>query len=424
VSAGAAPLGVVALVWEQAGRLVDDQREFLEAVAAQCGLALDRARRYEGERVVAETLQRSVLPETVPAMEGARVSALYLPGSTAVDVGGDWFDTLTLADGRLGFVVGDVVGKGVQAAATMAQLRNGMRALTLDSVTPAETVTKLNLLLENYIDVPFATLAYLVLDPRTLRVTLVSAGHPPPLVVSPHGQATFLEGGGGLPLGVTTDVTYTEDTTALERGSIVVLYTDGLVERRGRSIDEGLARLAEAAARAPREPDAFVDAVVGELLGAEARQDDVALLAILLDPAPLAPLALTIPADPDSLPYLREELQRWLESAAVPDVDARDIVLAAWEAGANAIEHSGAGEGAVVQVDAALTGDRIRIGVVDHGNWKEPVPRDDRGLGLRLIGALMATVDVDRGPGGTRVVMERPLTREPARGPGAHVDEL
>ena len=94
---------------------------------------------------------------------------MYLPGSTAVDVGGDWFDTLTLADGRLGFVVGDVVGKGVQAAATMAQLRNGMRALTLDALTPAETVTKLNLLLENYIDVPFATLAYLALDPQTHR---------------------------------------------------------------------------------------------------------------------------------------------------------------------------------------------------------------------------------------------------------------
>src|SRR6185436_13880612 len=117
-----------------------------------CGLALDRARRYEGERVVAETLQRSVLPETVPSMEGVRVAALYLPGSTAVDV----------------------VGKGVQAAATMAQLRNGMRALTLDALTPAETVTKLNLLLENYIDVPFATLAYLALDPATHEVTMTS----------------------------------------------------------------------------------------------------------------------------------------------------------------------------------------------------------------------------------------------------------
>ena len=109
------------------------------------------------------------------------------PARSAVDVGGDWFDTLTLADGSLGFVVGDVVGKGVEAAATMAQLRNGMRALTLDRRTPGETVTKLNLLLASYTDVPFATLAYVTLDPRTLAATITLAGHPPPLVVSAGG---------------------------------------------------------------------------------------------------------------------------------------------------------------------------------------------------------------------------------------------
>jgi GAF domain-containing protein/anti-sigma regulatory factor (Ser/Thr protein kinase) len=415
VSAGAAPLGVAVFAWSQPGRLVDDERAFLEAVVSQCGLALDRARRYESERVVAETLQRSVLPETVPSMEGVRVAALYLPGSNAVDVGGDWFDTLMLSDGRLGFAVGDVVGKGVQAAATMAQLRNGMRAITLDPLTPAETVTKLNLLLEHYIDVPFATLAYLAFDPDTLAVTLASAGHPPPLVLAPDGTTRYLEGEGGLPLGVDAGVAYTEHTEQLEAGSIVVLYTDGLVERRGRSIDEGLAALARAAEQAPRDPDAFVDALVGTLLGAEARQDDVALLAIVLDPALAEPLELAIPAAPESLPVLRRELEDWLRSAAVSDLDARDILLATWEAGANAIEHSGATDGAVVEVSAMLSGDRIRIGVADHGRWKEPEIRDDRGLGLRLIEALMTTVDVYRGPDGTRVVMERPLTRERPR---------
>ncbi|HET9243409.1 MAG TPA: SpoIIE family protein phosphatase [Gaiella sp.] len=423
LSAGAAPVGVAILAWSRPDPISDDERVFIEAVASQCGLALDRARRYEGERVVAETLQRSVLPETVPAMEGARVAALYLPGSTAVDVGGDWFDTLTLPDGRLGFVVGDVVGKGVRAASTMAQLRNGMRALSLDASSPAETMTKLNLLLENYIDVPFATLVYVALDPDTLAATITSAGHPPPLVVEPSGRTMFLEGAGGLPLGVDVTADYEEQEATLEPGSILVLYTDGLVERRGRSIDDGLMQLARAAERAPRDPDAFVDAIVGELLGADARHDDVALLAIFLDPALLAPLRVTIPADPDSLPYLRDELIRWLELAAVSGGDARDIVLATWEAGANAIEHADAGQGALVTVDAALSGDRVRVGVVDRGRWKEPSPRQDRGLGLRLIEALMTSVDVQRRPDGTRIVMERPLTREPARSHGAHPAE-
>ena len=132
------------------------------------------------------------------------------------------------------------------------------------------------------------------------------------------------------------------------------------------------------------------------------------MLAIFLDPALLAPLSVTIPADSDSLPYLRDELKRWLDLAAVPGGDARDIVLATWEAGANAIEHADAGEGALVTVDGAVRRSGSRVGVVDRGRWSEPQPRQDRGLGLRLIEALMTSVDVQRRPDGTRVVMERP----------------
>ena len=348
------------------------------------------------------------------------MAAVYLPGSTAVDVGGDWFDTLTLADGRMGFVVGDVVGKGVEAAATMAQLRNGMRALTLDHRTPGETVTKLNLLLSSYTDVPFATLGYVTLDPRTLDATVTSAGHPPPLVVEPDGEIRYLEGGGGLPLGADPDASYTEWHTTLEPGAIVVLYTDGLVERPDRSIDEGLDLLAAAAAAAPQEPDAFVNAVVEELLGEGARGDDVALLVIRLDAVPLQPLVLTLPAEPESLQKLRTELAQWLEHAAVPDVDARDVVLASWEAGANAIEHADAPPGATFRLDAVLTGDRVRVEVADHGRWKEPQARENRGLGLRLIEGLMASVDVQRRENGTRIVMERPLSREPAWNHGSN----
>ena len=169
--------------------------------------------------------------------------------------------------------MGDVVCKGVEAAATMAQLRNGMRALTLDRRTPGETVTKLNLLLASYTDVPFATLAYVTLDPRTLAATITLAGHPPPLVVEPDGAVRFLEGPGGLPLGADPAASYTEWRTTLEPGATVVLYTDGLVERPDRSIDEGLDLLARSAGRAPHEPDELIDTVVDELLGPGARGD-------------------------------------------------------------------------------------------------------------------------------------------------------
>ena len=115
---------------------------------------------------------------------------------------------------------------------------------------------------------------------------------------------------------------------------------------------------------------------------------------------------------------MRTELERWLAEASVPDHDARDVVLASWEAGANAIEHAQAPDGSSFHFDAVLAGDRIRVEVADEGRWKEPSPRENRGLGLRLIEALMTSVDVDRRESGTRVVMERPLSREPARSHG------
>src|SRR5262249_21073535 len=206
VGVGARPLGVAVFSWRDRLHLSPGERRFIEALTSQGGLALDRARQYESERVIAETLQRSVLPETLPAMQGVPVAHGYLRGTSALDVGGDWFDTITLRDGRLGFIVGDVVGKGVRAAATMAQLRNGMRAITLDAIGAEESVTKLNRLVSEYTDSPFATMAYVTLDPVTRETTLVSAGHLPPLVIGPGGDVALLEHGRGLPLGVDPDL--------------------------------------------------------------------------------------------------------------------------------------------------------------------------------------------------------------------------
>jgi hypothetical protein len=246
----------------------------------------------------------------------------------------------------------------------MAQLRNGMRALTLDTSSPATTIMKLNLLLENYIDVPFATLAYVALDPGTHAVTLASAGHPPPLVVGPDGKTSFLETSGGLPLGVDVATVYTDTTTVLEPGSIVVLYTDGLVERRGRSIDDGLDDLARAAERAPRTPEAFVDALVRDILGAGERFDDVAVLAVFVDDAAHLDLAI---GD---------------RSPAVPAHRARAVAGRSRGAGRRRARHtappvarmrSARRLGALRSCrSVTLSGDRVRISVADTGRWKEP----------------------------------------------------
>ena len=173
----------------------------VEALAGQAALALDRARRFESEQAIVETLQRSVLPVSLPRVDGVQMAARYLPGSVQFDVGGDWFDAISLPDGKLGLVVGDVVGKGVQAAASMSQLRNAIRAFSVERLKPSSTLARLNRLANDVLDTAFATVVYLVLDPANGVCRLASAGHPPPIVAYPDGRIELLEGGRGLPLG-------------------------------------------------------------------------------------------------------------------------------------------------------------------------------------------------------------------------------
>ncbi|MGH3134486.1 MAG: GAF domain-containing protein, partial [Gaiellaceae bacterium] len=199
--AGRRANGLLVFSWAERYELSAEERRFVESLAGQAAQALDRASHFETERTIAETLQRSVLPVSLPRVEGIQLAARYLPGTAELDVGGDWFDALRLPDGRLGLVVGDVVGKGVQAAATMAQLRNALRAFSLDRMKPSSTLARLNRLADEVVETAFATIVYVVIDPVTQVCRLTSAGHPPPLVVLPDRSVHLLEGGRGLPLG-------------------------------------------------------------------------------------------------------------------------------------------------------------------------------------------------------------------------------
>ena len=159
-------VGGLGLAFDEPRQLGGADLDFARALGGQAGLSIERALQYESERTIAETLQQSVLPESLPVVEGVQMAARYLPGTAAVDVGGDWFDAISLPDGRLGLAVGDVVGKGVRAAATMAQLRNGLRAFALDQMRPSATVSRLNRLTGEVDESAFATLVYAVVDPR------------------------------------------------------------------------------------------------------------------------------------------------------------------------------------------------------------------------------------------------------------------
>ncbi len=395
-------LGAIILGDPAPARLTEDVEVQIQALARQAAIALENALLYEHERGIAETLQRSLLPERLPEFPGVAMGARYLPGSHEA-VGGDWYDAFTLPTGQIALVMGDVAGRGIWAAAVMGQLRNALRAYAHEGLPPATIAERLNRLIDPE---AMATLLYMVFDPDTWTVRYVNQGHLPPLVLTPAGETQFLPGG-GPPLGTPQALTYHEEFTALQPGATVVLYTDGLVEVRGEAIDAGLGRLEQVIGRtASLEVRDQVDRVLAEMLGARPAGDDIAVLALRTTPLDPGRLELRLPAVPTSLPQLRRILRRWLDAAGVQGDDAYEIITACHEACANAVEHAYGPADQTFALNATMTEEGIVIHIQDAGQWRAPHgPR--RGHGLKLMEALMDTVDIASGSQGTLVKMRR-----------------
>jgi len=396
----------IRLPWQD--DLAAEDRAWLLTLVSQGEQALDRAGRYETERGIAETMQRSVLPERLPVVSGLTLAARYLPGTVGVDVGGDWYDIIHLSDGRIGLVVGDVVGKGVQAAAMMGQLRNALRAFAFEYDDPQKVISRLDKLVEGTLDAAFATLVYVVIDPRDRHARYVVAGHPPPLIRGPDGTTSFLEAGRSLPIGVDASLAFEAGEAWLEEGSTILLYTDGLVERRGSPLDEGLRRLAVSAAASADDPEELVDTVLRALSGDGERPDDIAVLAVRLAVSVIDDLRIVLPATQDGLIEMRTLLRSWLTEGNVEESAAAEAVLAVWEAAANAVEHAQRPSQSSFTLRARLDdAGRMRFEVRDSGQWKPGDGSAERGLGLGLIRSFMEVVEVSPSEAGTEVVMER-----------------
>jgi PAS domain S-box-containing protein len=367
---------------------------------------------YEREHRIAETLQRSLLPERLPPIEGVAMAARYLPGARGAAIGGDWYDVLERPDGRVALVVGDVAGHGLRAAASMGQLRNAFRAYGMVEASPAEVVARINRLIMSGVEQVMATVLYLVLDRETGEVAFSAAGHPPPLVIAPDGPR-FLEGGRSVPIGAADPAVFREATAILPPGSSLLLYTDGLVERRDTPLGERLDKLAEAAGTAGDELGELCEHVIAEVLGDSDPGDDVAILAVRPLPVADTEIILTLPAEPGSLAQLRRRLARFLHATGASEIEQYEITLTICEAAGNAIEHAYGPGDATYEVEVRFEGGELTALVRDTGNWRDK-RGEHRGRGLGIIEDLMDDVAVERANGGTLVRMRRRLNEDRA----------
>lgn len=384
----------------------DADTQLLQLVADRTALAV-HARRAESHQMIAETLQHSLLPERLPLVPGVEIATRYAPAGGGM-VGGDWYDVFTLPHETLGLVVGDIAGRGLDAAVLMTRLRNVVRALSLREDSPAKVLQALNDHVLYFDPGAIATVLYGILHPdRTLR--WASAGHMPPLMIDPAGSATIVDLPSDPPIGATRDQRYTERELRLDAGWRLLLYTDGLVERRGRSLDEGLARLQTAAMR----PDWTTLEDLCTLLDArrESLADDLAILSIRIERRAGEDLNETIAADPRELSRLRRSLRAWLDDLGVSGQDAHDVLVATSEAVSNSVEHAyGPGRGRV-RVSGRAKAGMLEIAVSDQGRWREPRGYG-RGRGRLFMSAMMDDVTLESSDEGTIVVLRKAFEGE------------
>ncbi len=388
------------------GRLTD--RPFRAAdtrLLMQVGGRLAAALRWRtgrAEREAVQALQRSLWPEALPAVAGLEFAARHVPAG-AGGTSGDWYDVLTTPSGATWMVMGDVAGRGLAAATAMGRLRSALRAYAIEVDDPVDLLARLDRQLQHFDPGVMATVLCAVLDPLSRTMRLSTAGHPPPvLTVGEDLPPAVLELPVDRPLGVGPVRPRRSTRVALPPGTTLCFYTDGLVERRNRPAADGIAALRRSLFRAA---EAVCAAVMGDMIGDEPVEDDVAVLVVRRLPAEeTRRLVTSMPAVPASLQPLRQAVRTWLGDLGTQRPVAEDVVLAVGEAVTNAVEHAYGARPGDVTVTLEADGDLATCTVSDTGRWREPRGRA-RGRGLTLMTAVADTIELDRSAAGSTVRM-------------------
>ncbi|XVV14140.1 SpoIIE family protein phosphatase [Actinoplanes sp. CA-131856] len=400
-------LGTLALRMAPDRRDAAAERAFLIDLADRAGLAIENARLYEQERQIARTLQRSLLAGDLPSGDNRfAVETFYQAAAQDLEVGGDWYDVFQINADKLAVVVGDVVGRGIDAATTMGQLRSAVRALSSNEDGPARLIEGLDRFCERVESARMATVAYAEIDLVSGEMAYCCAGHLPPLLLQPAGSPEFLMDARSAPIGSRAgNRSRTEHRRRLPAGSRILLYTDGLIERRSRSIDKGFEILAREYARRRDAPLQGLAAGLADTLVGKDHADDVCMLCLTLGTEER--IERTIGADRMQIALLRADLRAWLVAHGVGPEGRDAVLLACSEAVANAIEHGYRDDPfGMIDVVATVTEDAVEVRVTDRGTWRGPLGDVSRGRGLQLIRESMDQVLFDRSDG-TTVTMRR-----------------
>jgi serine phosphatase RsbU (regulator of sigma subunit)/anti-sigma regulatory factor (Ser/Thr protein kinase) len=377
-----------------------EDQTLLTVLAGRLGQGLQRVHQVDQQRETALALQHAILgPAHLPSGFAVRYEAASRP----LQVGGDWYDIVDLEDGRIALIVGDCVGHGLAAATVMGQLRSACRALLLDHPSPRAALAGLDRFAARLPGAQCTTAVCAVLNPDTGELVYSSAGHPPPILVHADGTIRTLDDGHTIPLGLRPDRPRPEAHATVPGRATLLLYTDGLVERRGLALDDGIAR-ASALVQDGRDRtlDDLANQIMSRLAPSGGYQDDVVLL-LYRHPAPLE---LDFPPHVSQLARSRAALRSWLTRARVDPDQAHDMLVAAGEAVANAIEHGhrDSPEG-IISLRATALVDQVQLTIADTGSWKPPQPAADahRGRGITLMRALMHDIAIHPEAAGTTV---------------------
>lgn len=380
------------------------------------------AQRYETARTAVTAVQRALLPAQLPLLPGVQLAARYLLADEDTAAGGDWFDAVPLPDGRVALIVGDVVGHGVSASAVMGQLRTVLRERLGAGVGPAAAVRALEDFATTTAGAHGTTVCVAVLDPGTGALRYSTAGHPPPLVVSAEGVGRFLPVSGGGPLATGSAVLLAEETLAA--GEVLLLYSDGIVERPGREPRRSTVELAQVAADAAMNrvlpkgaPLEAVERVCQQTVEVLTRgtgyRDDITLLAAQRVPPPPV-LELELAAELSAVRHVRSELDHWLFAVRASPDDLLAVQHAVGEVVTNVVEHAYGADHphrtVAVRVVQEPSGE-MYASVADRGNWRTSQPHPVRGNGLAMATAFVDDLRIDRREHGTTVVVRHRLSR-------------